>query len=87
MMMKYALVSDQSNVVDEFDRELFNIADDIFGPEHKKVAEFIIKRDYIKVPETAKPYLRKKKTFWQTFAESQKVKISQDHKYYNLGVV
>jgi len=31
--------------------------------------------------------LRRKKTFWQTFAESQKVKIDQNHKYYNLGVV
>ena len=42
MMMKYALVSDQSDVVDEFDKELYAIADKIFGSEHKKLAKFII---------------------------------------------
>jgi hypothetical protein len=41
-MMKYALVSDQSDVVDEFDKELHAIADRIFGPEHKKLADYII---------------------------------------------
>ena len=42
MMMKYALVSDLSDVVDEFDKELYSIANKIFGPEHKKLAEYII---------------------------------------------
>jgi hypothetical protein len=42
MMMKYAEVSGHSDVTDEFDRELYKIADGIFGPEHKKLANFII---------------------------------------------
>jgi hypothetical protein len=57
MMMKYALVSDQSDVVDEFDKELHAIADRIFGPEHKKLANFIIQREYIEIDEKAKKYL------------------------------
>jgi len=57
MMIKYGLVSDQSEVVDEFDKELYVIADRIFGSEHKKLAEFIIQREYIEVSEKAKEYL------------------------------
>jgi len=39
------------------------------------------------VEEGAKKHMKKKATFWESFAESQKVKVDQDHKYYNLGVV
>ena len=31
--------------------------------------------------------MRKKKTFWESFADSQKVSVDQEHRYYNLGVV
>lgn len=58
MMMKYALVSDQSDVVDEFDKELYEIGEDIFGPEHMPIAEFVINREYIAVDEKAKKYLK-----------------------------
>lgn len=50
------------------------------------IAEFVIKRDYIEVEDEAKKYMKRKKTFWESFAESQKVTIDQEHAYYNLGV-
>ena len=85
MMFKYAEVADESDVVDEFDKELYEISRNIFGPEHMPLAEWIIQRDFIKIEPTANKYLPNKKDFWQTFSDSQKVTIDQSSKYYNLA--
>lgn len=51
------------------------------------MVKFIIERDYIEVDKKALKYMKKKMTFWESFAESQKVKVKQKDSYYNLGVV